>query len=584
MRLAFHQLLTIGFITAMDERLPGAPISLDGSILEGGGQLIRTALSLSYILMAPVKISQIRQNRPKPGLAAQHLAGARLVSMISNGTLKGDEIGSKELEHIPGVFKSKSLYLADCGTAGAITLLLQLSLPCLVVPNCNAISDPIEGPTAIDKSGSTAVEYRGGTNVIFSPPIDHTIHVFLPLIRQMVGMRNSLSINVLKRGFYPRGGGIVKLSICDENLMNTAGQSPHKMSAINLNHRGRITAVRAVIFGNNSNDQKMRIKDLLLTALQKDFLTIVQTEKHGEYSSDEAISAMDGEKAVLDIADTTNNKNNLSGTNTCADATKSIDGHASIPVFVTFDYDEDQCELQDELISDGTCSGSACADDLEKATAAPHANTNTDTNTNPLRKRQKGRDARRSAHQASEKRWKYEVVTTGSTVWFETDTGCRLSSNFTLQYRKGTSALNRVDCPISALELSSSSTRVHSKVDAIHDTDLLYYETEGVRISVDELLFLHRSNACVDEHTADQLLVYMAMARGESQIICAPRCDNSSLHIETVMQVVSDFGCAQFSMVVEDGDQGAAQSGCRRIICSGLQGKGKGKGMSNALS
>lgn len=577
----------------MDERLLGATISLDGSILEGGGQLIRTALSLSYILMTRVKISKIRQNRPKPGLAAQHLAGARLVSMISNGTLKDDEIGSTELEHIPGVFKPKSLYLADCGTAGAITLLLQVSLPCLVVPIYNAISDPIEGPTAIDKSGSTAVEYRGGTDVIFSPPIDHTIHVFLPLLRQMVGMRNSLRISVLRRGFYPRGGGIVNLSICDENLLNIAEESPHKMSAINLNHRGRITSVRAVIFGNNSNDQKMRIKDLLLTALQEDFLTIVQTEERGEYISEEALSSGGGEKvgdedrrtetmneSVRDSADTANDKNKLSGTNACTDATKTIDGHISIPVFVTFDYEEDECEMHNELISDGTCSSSARVDDLEKATAAPHTDTN--TNTNPLRKRQKGWDASSSVHQASKKRWKYKVETTGATVWFETDTGCRLSSNFTLQYRKDTSDLNSVDCPISALELSSSSTRVHSKVDAMHDTDLLYYETEGVRIAVDELLFLHRSNACVDEHTADQLLVYMAMARGESQILCAPRCENSSLHIETVMQVVSDFGCAQFSMVIEDGDQGVAQPGCRRIICSGLQ--GTGKGMSNGLS
>jgi RNA 3'-phosphate cyclase len=536
---------------------PAAPFILDGSILEGGGQLIRTALSLSCIIKAPVKITQIRQNRPKPGLAAQHLAGARLVSMISSGTLKGDEIGSTELEHTSGVFALKSRYLADCGTAGAITLLLQVSLPCLVVPISYAISDPTEEPKAADKGCNTVVEYRGGTNVIFSPPIDHTIHVFLPLLGRMIEMRNSLRISVLRRGFYPRGGGIVKLNMSNKNSLNIAEQQQHRVSAINLTDRGQVTAVRAVVFGNNSAEQKLRIKELLLTALQEIFLPIVLAEQQEVSARDGALTSADSDEKM-----------------------RISDGQGDIPVSVTFDYEEDQGETVGELTQSDTCSGAAPAQELENAKPVAEASANTGS----MRKRHKGKDSNNSAPRESKSRWKYEVITTGAIVWFVTDTGCHLSSNFTLQYRKDTSDPNSSDCPTSAMEISSSSTRTHPKVDAAHDTDLAYFETEGVRVAVDELLFLHQSKACVDEHTADQLLIYMALAGGESQITCAPRCENSSLHIETVMRVVSDLGCAHFKMIVEDGGHPAALSGCRRIICSGMQGKGEGKGMSNALS
>ena len=536
---------------------PSAPFILDGSILEGGGQLIRTALSLSCIIKAPVEISQIRKNRPKPGLAAQHLAGARLVSMISGGTLKGDEIGSTELEHTSGVFALKSRYLADCGTAGAITLLLQVSLPCLVVPISHAISNPTEGPRAADKCDSTVVEYRGGTNVILSPPIDHTTHVFLPLLGRMIEMRNSLRISVLRRGFYPRGGGVVKLNISDGNSLNIAEQQQHRVSAINLTDRGRVTAVRAVVFGNNSAEQKLRIKELLLTALQENFLTTVQAEQQEVSASEEALTSADSDEKK-----------------------RTSNGQEDIPVSVTFDYEEDKGEMEGELTQSDTCSDAAPAQELGNAKSVAEDSKNTGS----MRKRHKGRDSNYNAPRESKSRWKYEVITTGAIVWFITDTGCHVSSNFTLQYRKDTSDPDSLDCPTSAMEISSSSTRTHPKPDAAHDTDLTYHEVEGVRVAVDELLFLYQSKACVDEHTADQLLIYMALASGESQIRCAPRCENSSLHIETVMRVVSDLGCAQFKMIVEDEDHPAAPSGCRRIICSGMQGKGEGKGMSNTLS
>ena len=80
----------------------GKTIEIDGGIGEGGGQIIRTSLSLSALLGVPFRIENIRKNRPKPGLRAQHLAAVRAVKRISNARVEGDEIGSARLLFEPG--------------------------------------------------------------------------------------------------------------------------------------------------------------------------------------------------------------------------------------------------------------------------------------------------------------------------------------------------------------------------------------------------------------------------------------------------------------------------------------------------
>ena len=137
-------------------------IELDGSHGEGGGQVLRTALSLSVLTGRGFRITNIRAGRDDPGLRPQHLAGIRLISEMSSAEVAGDQVGSDSLEFHPGQLRG-GRYRFDVGTAGSLTLLMQTVLPALVV-------SPIE----------TELELIGGTDVRWSPPIDHYAQVLFP--------------------------------------------------------------------------------------------------------------------------------------------------------------------------------------------------------------------------------------------------------------------------------------------------------------------------------------------------------------------------------------------------------------------
>lgn len=104
---------------------------IDGGIMEGGGQILRIAVALSAILHKPISVNNIRANRTNPGLRPQHLAGMQLVRDLCYGQLSGDQVGSQHITFIPGMLQSGT-YLAETGTAGAVSLLLQVRLWCVV--------------------------------------------------------------------------------------------------------------------------------------------------------------------------------------------------------------------------------------------------------------------------------------------------------------------------------------------------------------------------------------------------------------------------------------------------------------------
>lgn len=190
------------------EVLDKAEVSLDGSQGEGGGQILRTAVSLAAILGKSLRIRNIRAGRPKPGLAAQHLAGINLMGQISEGSLlSGNEMKSTELSFVPGIINGEGYksYSADPHTAGSITLMIQIALPCLL--HC-----------VLDSKGTRELELRGGTNVMASPPIEHSVYVLLPLLERMLvvdsdGAGSAIGWEVSRSGWFPKGGGRVVLRL-----------------------------------------------------------------------------------------------------------------------------------------------------------------------------------------------------------------------------------------------------------------------------------------------------------------------------------------------------------------------------------
>jgi RNA 3'-phosphate cyclase len=167
-------------------------IEIDGSHGEGGGQILRTSVSLSALTFKPVRITNIRAGRPKPGLKRQHMAGIELTSQLVDADVEGLEIGSTEI-----VFKPSSLisgdFTYDIGTAGSISLVLQAVLPPAILS-----TDPVR------------FFIKGGTDVKWSPPIDYLREVFVPIVLRMGA---KVDIKQKRRGHYPRGGGQVEVQV-----------------------------------------------------------------------------------------------------------------------------------------------------------------------------------------------------------------------------------------------------------------------------------------------------------------------------------------------------------------------------------
>lgn len=165
-----------------------AMIEIDGAYGEGGGQLLRMAVACAAIRGQPIRITRIRAGRPRPGLAAQHLAAVQGVAALCQAEVEGLSLGSQALTFRPGALKSGHFAFA-IPTAGSVALVLQACLP-----------------AALCAPGPVSLRIGGGTDVRWAPPGDYLRFVLLPLLARLGA---SVRLEIIRRGYYPRGGGEV---------------------------------------------------------------------------------------------------------------------------------------------------------------------------------------------------------------------------------------------------------------------------------------------------------------------------------------------------------------------------------------
>lgn len=165
---------------------------IDGSLGEGGGQILRTALSLAMCRQQPVQIQNIRAGRAKPGLMRAHLAAVRAAAQVSSAKVAGAQLGSTKLRFEPGAITPGS-YRFAIGSAGSTTLLLQTLLPAL-----------------LQAKAPSQVTLVGGTHNPWAPSVDFIQQAFLRLL-EVMNAKVSLQLN--RHGFYPQGGGVWQVQI-----------------------------------------------------------------------------------------------------------------------------------------------------------------------------------------------------------------------------------------------------------------------------------------------------------------------------------------------------------------------------------
>jgi len=192
------------------------PIVLDGSQGEGGGQILRTALSLAAITGKPFTISRIRASRLKPGLRPQHREATRAVARLVDAEVVGDEVGSTRLEFRPRRPAPAGEWTLDVGTAGSTPLLFQT----------------VCWPLAL-AGGPSFLTVKGGTHQDHAPSFHYLALVWAPAVARL-GFKFGLELQ--GAGFYPEGGGAFTARV----------EPAHPMPPLDLRHRGTLQDVEVV--------------------------------------------------------------------------------------------------------------------------------------------------------------------------------------------------------------------------------------------------------------------------------------------------------------------------------------------------
>jgi RNA 3'-terminal phosphate cyclase (ATP) len=173
--------------------LSSDPVKINGSQGEGGGQILRTAISLSAITGKPIEVTNIRANRANPGLRPQHIAGIRIIADLFHAKSENLKVGAEWIRFSPSDKFEGGSTRFDVGTAGSIPLILMTVVPAVSLSN-----------------NSLHIEVTGGTDVKASPTIDYIGYI---VAKSYLSIGAKFSVDVVKRGYYPKGGGLVQCTI-----------------------------------------------------------------------------------------------------------------------------------------------------------------------------------------------------------------------------------------------------------------------------------------------------------------------------------------------------------------------------------
>jgi RNA 3'-terminal phosphate cyclase (ATP) len=200
------------------EHVKAGTVRIDGSMGEGGGQVLRSALTLSLLTGRELSMTRIRAGRKKPGLMRQHLTALRAAVEVSGARAEGASPGSTELRFVPGTVRA-GRYVFSVGTAGSATLVLQTVLPALMMAG-----------------GASSLTLEGGTHNPFAPPFDFLERTFLPCLEKM---GPKVTCTLLRPGYYPAGGGRFTVEV----------EPVERLTPFAINERGELKekSVRAVV-------------------------------------------------------------------------------------------------------------------------------------------------------------------------------------------------------------------------------------------------------------------------------------------------------------------------------------------------
>lgn len=216
-------------------------VEIDGSMGEGGGQIVRTALSLSLATQRPIRLKNIRAGRSRPGLRPQHVTAVQAAVTVGEAEVSSFQEGTTSLTFAPSTLSS-GRYVLDVGTAGSAILVLQtVLLPLLTAQQ------------------PSRVTVTGGTHIRSAPPFDFLQGSVLPLLKRM---GPTLSARLDRPGFYPKGGGR-----CTVEVQPTASLSSLRLIDRGPLHSSRVRAIVANLPGHIAEREIATLRKALSTEI-----------------------------------------------------------------------------------------------------------------------------------------------------------------------------------------------------------------------------------------------------------------------------------------------------------------------------